>query len=103
MSGLLQCDGTAVVLGVINRVPARLQHLFPVPHRSLECGSLSRTSCFRLCQRGSSAARHQAKAMCLPHAVHLLFKASRLLQEISKVMDISTVRPGNTEGTCWLL
>jgi len=90
------------MLGVNNGVTARLQRLCPslvsiwcVAHR-LELAALD---CVK------QVPQLQDIKLTL-RAIHKHYtysaKASWELQEICKVMDISTVRPGNTEGTRWL-
>ncbi|KAJ8375727.1 hypothetical protein SKAU_G00063070 [Synaphobranchus kaupii] len=96
------CDGTSVMLGVNNGVTARLQRLCPslvpiwcVAHR-LELVALDSVKQVPQLQDIKQTLR----------AIHKHYtcsaKASRELEEISKAMEISIVRPGNTEGTRWL-
>ncbi|KAJ8412699.1 hypothetical protein AAFF_G00116500 [Aldrovandia affinis] len=96
------CDGASVMLGVNNGVTARLQRLCPslvpiwcVAHR-LELVALDSVKQVPQLQdlKQTLGAIHKHYTCSA--------KASRELEEISKAMEISIVRPGNTEGTRWL-
>ncbi|KAK7156938.1 hypothetical protein R3I94_006858 [Phoxinus phoxinus] len=96
------CDGAAVMLGVNNGVTARLQRL---------CSSLVSIWCVahRLELAALDCVKQVPQLQDIKQtlrAIHKHYtcsaKASRELQEISKAMEISIVRPGNTEGTRWL-
>ncbi|XP_049450379.1 E3 SUMO-protein ligase KIAA1586-like [Epinephelus fuscoguttatus] len=96
------CDGASVMLGLNNGVAARLKHLCPslvaiwcVAHR-LELTALD-------CLKVLPQLRELNELLRVIHKHYTVSsKASRELEEISKAMEVSILRPGNTEGTRWL-
>lgn len=89
------CDGASVMLGVNNGVAARLKQLCPslvaiwcVAHR-LELAALD-------CLKGLPKLKELLRVIHKHYTKSA--KASRELEEISKAMEVSILRPGNTEG-----
>ncbi|KAJ8386092.1 hypothetical protein AAFF_G00176860 [Aldrovandia affinis] len=96
------CDGASVMLGVNNGVTARHQRLCPslVPiWRVAHCLELVALDSVKQVPQLQDI----KQTLCAIHKHYTCSaKASRELEEISKAMEISIVRPGNTEGTRWL-